>query len=150
MRSQLHVGKVGADCGVQVVRLCSRDINLSDDRAIDQLLYQVQATPGASIHCSIECAPWSSWQNINIATRGPAFQKELSAKRAESRRMLMAFIHVAALIYHMGGEISFEWPRQASGWSLPEMVALIEQFGLINALCDGCTFGLSARTTNRS
>ena len=44
------LGKVGADCGVQVVRLCSRDIALSDDRAIDQLLDQVQATPGASIH----------------------------------------------------------------------------------------------------
>ena len=109
------LGKVGADCGVQVVCLCSRDIDLSTDREIDQLLDQVQATPGASIHCSIECAPWSSWQNMNIATRGPEFQKELDVKRAESRRMLMAFIRVAALIYHMGGEISFEWPRYASG-----------------------------------
>ena len=139
------LGKVGVDCGVQVVRLCSRDIDLSDDRAIDELLEQVQATPGASIHCSIECAPWSSWQNRNIATRAPAFQKELESKRAESRRMLMAFIHLAALIYHMGGEISFEWPRYASGWSLPEMVALIEQFGLIDALCDGCAFGLVSK-----
>ena len=101
------LGKVGVDCGVQVVRSCSRDIDLSDDRAVDQLLDQVQATPGASIHCSIECAPWSSWQNMSVATRGPAFQKELEAKRAESRRMLMAFIRVAAMIYHMGGEISF-------------------------------------------
>ena len=75
----------------------------------------VQATPGASIHCSIECAPWSSWQNMNIATRGPAYQKELDAKRAESTRMLMAFIRAAAMIYHMGGEVSFEWPRYASG-----------------------------------
>ena len=32
------LARVGADCGVQVVRLCSRDIDLSDDRAIDQLL----------------------------------------------------------------------------------------------------------------
>ena len=92
------LGEVGAACGVQVVRLCSRDIDLSDDEAIDQLLDQVQATLGASIPCSIECAPWSSWQNMNIATRGPAYQKELDAKRAESRRMLMAFIRVAPMI----------------------------------------------------
>ena len=139
------LGKVGADCGVQVVRLCSRDIGLSDNKAIDQLLDQVQATPGASIHCAIECARWSSWQNMNIATRGPAFQRALEAKRVESRRMLMAFIRVAAMIYHMRGEISFEWPRYASGWTPPEMVALIEQFGLIDALCDGCAFGLVSK-----
>ena len=102
------LGEVGAACGVQVVRLCSRDIDLSDDKAIDQLFNQVQATPGASTHCSIECASWSSCQNMNIATRGPAYQKELDAKRAESRRMLMAFIRVAAMIYHVGGEVSFE------------------------------------------
>ena len=53
------LGEVGATCGVQVVRLCSRDIDLSDDTAIDQLLDQVQAALGASTHCSIECAPWS-------------------------------------------------------------------------------------------
>ena len=82
---------------------------------------------------------------MNIATRGPAFQKELDVKRAESRRMLMAFIRVAELIYHMGGEISFEWPRHASGWSLLEMVALIEQFGLMDALCDSCAFGFVSK-----
>ena len=69
-------------------------------------------------------------------------KKELDAKRAESRRMLMAFIRVAAMIYHMGGEVSFEWPRYAS---LPELIALIEQFALINTLCDGCAFGLLSK-----
>ena len=53
------LGQIGEACGVQVVLLCSRDIDLSADKAIDQFLDQVQATPGASIHCSIECAPWS-------------------------------------------------------------------------------------------
>ena len=139
------LGEVGAACGVQVVRWCSRDIDLSGDKAIDQLLDQVQATPGASTHCAIECAPWSSWQNMNIATRGPAYQIELDAKRAESRCMLMAFIRVAAMMYHMGGEVSFEWPRYASGWSLPELIALVEQFALIAALCDGCAFGLVSK-----
>ena len=57
--------------------------------------------------------------------------------------MLMAFSRVAAMIHHMGGEVSFEWPRYASGWSLPELIALIEQFSLlIDAFCDGCAFGL--------
>ena len=78
------LGEVGVACGVQVVLLCSRDIDLSDDKAIDQLLDQVQATPGAS--------------EVRLTKRG------LDAKRAESRRMLMALICVAAMIYHMGGE----------------------------------------------
>ena len=77
---------------------------------------------------------------MNIATRRLAYQKELDAKRAESRRMLMA---LAAMIYHMGGEVCFEWPRYASGWSLPELIDPIEQFNLIDALCDGCAFGLA-------
>ena len=139
------LGEVGAACGVQVVRLCSRDIDLSNDKAIDQLLDQVQATPGGPIHCSIECAPRSSWQKMNKATRGSAYQKEHDAKRAESRHMLMAVIRVAAMIYHMGGELSFEWPRYASGWSLPELIAFIEQFALIDAICDGCAFGLVSK-----
>ena len=71
--------------------------------------------------------------------------KELDAKRAESRRMLTAFIRVAAMIYHMGGEVSSEWPSNASGWSLLELIALIEQFALIEALCDGCAFGLVSK-----
>ena len=82
---------------------------------------------------------------MNIATRGPAYQKEPDAKGAESRGMLMAFIRVAAMIYHMAGGVSFEWPRYASGWSLPELIALIEQFALIDALCDGCAFGLVSK-----
>ena len=80
-----------------------------------------------------------------LITQGPAYEKNLAAKRLESRRMLMAFIRVAAMAYHLGGEISFEWPRYASGWSLPELIALIVQFGLIDALCDGCAFGLVNR-----
>ena len=57
----------------------------------------------------------------------------------------MAFIRVAAMIYHIGGEVSVERPRYASGWSLPELIALIEQFALIDALCDGCAFGLEGK-----
>ena len=91
----------------------------------------MQTTPGTSIHYSIECVPWSSWQNMNIpmrgpVTRGPTYQKELEAKRAKSRRMLMVFICAAAMLCRMGGEVSLEWPRHASGWPLLEMVALIE------------------------
>ena len=29
---------------------------------------------------------------------------------------------------HLGGEVAFEWPRLVSGWSLPELVALVKQF----------------------
>ena len=44
------LGQVGAACGVQVIRLCSRDIGLSDDEAIDQLLDQVQSNAPPGLH----------------------------------------------------------------------------------------------------
>ena len=60
-----NLGKVGDEHGVQVVRLRREAIDLSDDRAINQLCEQVKALPGCSIHGSIECRPWSTWQRLN-------------------------------------------------------------------------------------
>ena len=80
------LGQVGAACRVQVVRLCSRGFDLSDDKGVDQLLDQVQASRGASVHCSIECAPWSSRQNMNVATRG----QEVRLIKSSSKRSVQS------------------------------------------------------------
>ena len=60
-----NLGTVGSEHGVKVYRLCKEDIDLEDPESIDQLIQQVKALPGCSIHCSIECKPWSQWQRLN-------------------------------------------------------------------------------------
>ena len=60
-----NLGTVGLEHGVKVYRLCKEDIDLEDPESMDQLIQQVKALPGCSIHCSIECKPWSQWQRLN-------------------------------------------------------------------------------------
>ena len=100
------LGRVGPSCVVQVVRLCLRDIDLSDDGAIDQLINQFCATSGVSMHSLIECATWSSWQDMKLSTKGPKYRADLEVKPQSSRRMLMAFTRSAAMVFHLGGDIS--------------------------------------------
>ena len=60
-----NLGAVGSEHGVKVYRLCKEDIDLEDPESIEQLSHQVKALPGCSIHCPIECKPWSQWQRLN-------------------------------------------------------------------------------------
>ncbi|CAE6955300.1 GIP [Symbiodinium natans] len=138
------IGHLGPELGVQVVRLCRESINLEDPLAIDQLIHQVSATPGCCIHGSLECGPWSAWSRMNLATK-PGYLEKLTAEREKSRKLLLQFIRVAALVILQGGEVSFEWPRDAAGWSLPEIIAFVDQFNLLTVEFHGCAFGLDVR-----
>jgi hypothetical protein len=62
-----NLGKVGHENVLRVIRLCKEDINLEDPHSIEQLIAQVGALEGCSIHGSIECRPWSQWQHLNRA-----------------------------------------------------------------------------------
>ena len=57
-----NLGNVGAEHGLQVIRLCKEHVNLEDPASIEQLIDQAKALPGCSMHCSIECRLWSQWQ----------------------------------------------------------------------------------------
>ena len=59
-----NLGKVGHENGLRVIRLCKEDINLEDPNSIEQLIAQVDALKGCSIHGSIECKPRSQWQTL--------------------------------------------------------------------------------------
>ena len=124
-----------------MVRLCKEQIDLECPELIEQLIDQVSATPGCALHGALECKSWSAWTRLNAA-KHPEYLVKLEQEREQSRKLLMQFIRVAAVVLHFGGEVSFEWPRHAVGWSLPEVVAFIDQFGLREALFDGCRFGL--------
>ena len=61
------LAKLDMRSGLRVIRLCKEDINLEDPHSIEQLIAQVGALEGCSIHGSIECRPWSQWQHLNRA-----------------------------------------------------------------------------------
>jgi hypothetical protein len=45
-----NLGKVGHEHGLRVIRPCKEDINLEDPHSIEQLIAQVGALEGCSIH----------------------------------------------------------------------------------------------------
>ena len=115
-----NLGKVGQECGVRVIRLCKEDINLEDPYSIEQLIAQVGALEGCSIHCSIECKPWSQWQHLNRA-KYPKLTARIRQEQAESAALAAQFIRVADICLDNGGDCSFEWPRYCTGWDLPSI-----------------------------
>ena len=62
--------------------------------------------------------------------------------RAESRKMLFAFIQTAELVLSLGGEVSFEWPASSRGWLLPELIEFLVKNNLYTVLVDGCSLGM--------
>ena len=111
----LHsVIRIGEELGVQLVRLRREHIDLASKGNIDQLVEQVKAIPGCSIHGSTECGPWSAWQRLSGA-KNPRLSNILREKRRESVSVTHSFIRVANHVLDNGGFVLFEWPRYCSG-----------------------------------
>ena len=104
-------------------------INLEDPECIEQLVEQAKALPGYSIHCSIECRPWSQWQHLNKAKKPPLIARIEEDKKAIVA-LLCQFVRVADVCLDQRGNV-IEWPRYCSGWSLVHY--------LIGFCCGFCT-----------
>ena len=138
-----NLGKVGPEHGVKVVRLCKEDIDLENPHSIEQLISQVGALPGCSIHCSVECKPWSQWQHLNQA-KYPKLTARIRQERAESDALVAQFIRVADVCLDNGGDCSFEWPRFCTGWALPSIQSWILERNLHSATFNVCAVGVEA------
>ena len=138
-----NLGKVGQEYGIKVIRLCKEDIDLEDPQSIDQLASQVDALKGCSIHCSIECRPWSQWQHLN-KSKHARLKARIREDQAASEALVKQFIRIANICLNNGGDCSFEWPRFCSGWSLPVLQSWILEKQLHSATFNGCTVGVTA------
>ena len=138
-----NLGKVGQEYGIKVIRLCKEDIDLEDPQSIDQLASQVDALKGCSIHCSIECRPWSQWQHLNQA-KHPRLKARILADRAASEALVRQYIRIANIVLRNGGDCSFQWPRYCSGWSLAVLQSWIVEKQLHSAAFNGCAVGVTA------
>ena len=139
-----NLGTVGSEHGIKVFHLCKEDIDLEDPESIEQLIHQVKALPGCSIHCPIECKPWSQWQRLN-QRKYPRLSASIRQECERSEELLKQFIRVGNTCLDNGGECSFEWPRYCSGWALPCLQEWILEKNLRSATLDGCAFGSRSR-----
>ena len=99
--------------------------------------------PGTSIHGSLPCTVWSAWQYMAIQRHGPTYFEKLKRRRGQSIQLLKSFIKCAELCLSLGGEVSFEWPRDCSGWQRPELIKFIHCNSLHTASVDGCGCGMT-------
>ena len=67
---------------------------------------------------------------MNSHKLGHAFNLKLAKSRTESLQMLTYFFIIAKDVLALGGDISFEWPRPATGWKLDVWQKFIQRFNL--------------------
>ena len=73
---------------------------------------------------------------------GREVQSQVEKAKSRSRRSLRNLKAVAEIVLGQGGHVSFEWPKGATGWALPELTSLIKRHNLYEAITDGCAHGL--------
>ena len=137
-----NMGKVGAELGVEVVRLYKEALDLTNPFIVAQVADFIRANPGVSIWGSLPCTAWSSWQHMAIHKYGSKYLNKLQGRRRASLRLFSTFVDLATLVRDGGGEVIFEWPRNSIGWAQGPVSRFISDFELSEGLCDGCAFGM--------
>ena len=125
----------------KVIRI-TESMNFESAETVEQLAWHIVNNPGISLHGSLPCTVWSSWQNMSVHKHGQKYAKKLKQRRKKAAAMLRSFIALADLALDYGGEISFEWPRHCLGWLRPEMLRFIERYDLFSVAVDGCAVGM--------
>ena len=117
------------DSKVTVIRVTESD-DFSKRSCVDWVCTYLKEHPGASLHGSLPCTVWSAWQYMAIKRNGDKYLEKLQRRRAQSTQLLRSFIKCAELCMSLGGEVSFEWPRDCSGWQRPELIKFIHSNSL--------------------
>ena len=63
-------------------------------------------------------------------------------RRQQSLEMVGYFIECAELALSLGGEVSFEWPRDCAGWCQKILIEFIHRNNLVSCPVDGCACGM--------
>ena len=95
--------------GVSVIRI-DKSMDFGDPQTVEQIKDMIRHKPGTSIHGSLECTAWTTWQNMCVHLYGAKYRRDLIQRRKQSRKHVKKFIEIAELCLANGGEVSFEWP----------------------------------------
>ena len=126
---------------MEVIRI-TEDDDFPKPSCVEAIKTKIRGKPGTSLHGSLPCTVWSTWQYMSIKKHGTQYEKKLSKRRAKSLKLLKSFIECAELALSLGGEVSFEWPRHCTGWLQKPLVEFIHRNNLYTANVDGCACGM--------
>ena len=126
---------------VEVIRV-TKDQDFTKRSTFKELMHRLESNPGMSMHGSLPCTVWSSWQTMNCHTQGAEFTTKLNVRRRASARLVRRFIQLAEVAIAGGGHVSFEWPRDCTGWMLKPLTDFIIKHNLYTADTDGCAHGM--------
>ena len=88
--------------GVNVFRI-TKDHDFSDPGVFAALKQEVKSRPECSLHGSLPCAVWSTWQNMAVARYGEKYKRKLEARRRESVKFALRSLVFAASSSALGG-----------------------------------------------
>ena len=93
------------------------------------------------MHGSLDCTAWTTRTYMN-AKMYPSYRPKLAEMRRVSLLLVRRFIRLSEKILRAGGDVSFEWPRWAVGWRIPELKEFFERWNFKFGCFDGCRVGL--------
>ena len=67
------------------------------------------------------------WHQYKIADDGDKYLCKLEKRRSKGKKLLRSFLDVAQLALDQGGHVSFERPRDCTGWLLPPLIKVIHK-----------------------
>ena len=143
-----NLGRIAEEYPNTSVHRVTKDHDFASKKTIRALRKMIHEAPGTSIHGSLPCTVWSTWQKMCIHRYGQKYEVELATRRKASKAMLQSFIELADLAISLGGHVSFEWPRYCTGWLLPMMTKFIYKHQLHVADVDGCPLGMRDAESN--
>eukprot|EP00972_Heterocapsa_arctica_P053184 7831431-Heterocapsa_arctica.AAC.1 len=132
-----RLGKIGQRVRRPVKRVIMTD-DMMDVATITNLNAFVHSNPGSSLHGSLPCTPWSSWQQLNDQKEFDQLRARIFRMRAESMIMLSNFCRVARVVLQYGGAVSFELPSHCCGWKEQAVINIIEKLGMEPVKIHGC------------
>lgn len=121
---------VGNEYGVNAVRCTESSLKVDEPGVEKSLTELVTEKPGLD--------RWA----------GNDFADKLEQQRDVSKKMLKRFCRVARAVARQGGRVTFEWPRHCAGWSLHDLLVLIQELDLRIVDFDGCQCGVIDKNGN--
>ena len=112
-------------------RLAKSRWDLSTNEGIQKVREMIERIPNDAIihlHGSCPCTAWSAWQHYNLK-KHPHLKEKIESERKISIQMVQDFCELAVLIMkkNIKSTVSFEWPKDASGWKVPEILEALSK-----------------------
>ena len=81
---------------VEVIRITKNE-DFAKPSTVERVKQALRDKPGTSLHGSLPCTVWSTWQHMAIAKHGSQYLRKLEKRRKRAIKMLVSFIQCEEL-----------------------------------------------------